>query len=192
MLPSAETPVIIDDLDAFDFAETREDALQLFWCNIVVQVTDVEHLVWLIVPRPFPPWALSGVGRVGGSLQCTHSNCGRLVGGRCLRFLLFWRQVFFNWCLCCWRQVFFNWCLRCCLGKVLFGDGGSLLGGLGLGRLIAGKPALERSDWPLLALYAERRGSERVDGARLYQERLGSRGADGAGGSTTEEKPTWR
>jgi hypothetical protein len=108
-LPSAQTPVIVDDLDFINLAEAGEDTLELVCRDLVVQVADVERRVRLRRVGVHPPlW------------PTTRTLC--LLGHRCQTLLPDGSRCISGLSLCSFlgrRKVFFDGRLRCCLRKAL-------------------------------------------------------------------------
>jgi hypothetical protein len=131
--PSAEAPVVVDDLDALDLTEAGEDLGQLLGGDVVVQVANVQRLArrgGILVARPagLPVLLLGSDGGLGESIRAD-SVLG--IRGLCDDFLLRWGQAVLHGRLCSG------------LRKVLWDISGSGLGGLGRGSIVAGIPPLE-------------------------------------------------
>jgi hypothetical protein len=170
-LPSAEAPVVVDNLHACNGTEAREDVLQLLGGNLVVEIANVEHLLGRRVVLAALSGALTRaltrtlarrpVCGLCNLLQGIGTNGGFGIGRLGLRLLL------------CGRQTILHGWLCGSLRKVLIGPG----------RIVASKSALEGYR-PLLLLCAESGGREGGNGPWLCEESLGRCCADGTNGGT--------
>ena len=171
--PSAQPPVIEDNLDVLDLTESREDALDLVGSDLVVQVANVDDVVGgriaLLAALSRPLWPVRSPTSL---LEGIGVNGLRGIGRLGLRILL-------DRC----KAVLSNG-LSNGLGEVLRSLSGDLLL---LYNIVTSESPLESRDSPLL-LCAES-GCECGDGARCREERLGGSCADGADGGAAEKEP---
>jgi hypothetical protein len=171
--PSAQSPVVEDNLDVLDLSESREDALDLVGGDLVVQVANVDGVVGgriaLLATLELLPLGL--IGLLCSSIERSNSDSLLGIGGLGLSVLLD----------------------RC---EAVLGDGlsnglGEVLGHLSdlllLYDIVTSKSPLEGGDCPLL-LCAESR-CECGDGTGRREEGLGGSCADRADGGAAEKKP---